>query len=75
MSKNKLKKGNIWKHKPSQNLYTIIKESKIKLPHAVVGNSWFDSITYKDSEGNVYNRFLDDFLNKFEFHSKKIKKA
>ena len=74
MAKNNLKDGNVWKHKPTGNLYKIIKKSKIKIPHAVVGNSWFDSVTYKDSQGNIYNRFLDDFLNKFEFHSKKQNK-
>jgi hypothetical protein len=74
MPKTKIKKKDVWRHKPTGEEYTIIKSSKIKLPHAVVGNSWFPAVTYKDKAGNVYNRFIDDFLNKFEFAGDKKNK-
>lgn len=61
MAKKKIKPGQIFKHLPSGGTYVIVTKGQIKIPHV----GWFKSVTYKDLQGNMYTRFLEDFENKF----------
>lgn len=61
MAKKKIKTGQIWKHLPSGGSYEIIHKGQSKIPHV----GWFKSVTYKDENGKVYTRFLEDFILKF----------
>ena len=47
---------------PKGNIYKILYVSKFKFP----GESWFDVITYRSIDGEIYHRLLSD-LGKFQF--------
>lgn len=61
MAKKKIKPGQVFLHTPSGGTYLIVTRGQIKIPHV----GWFKSVTYKDLQGNMYTRFLEDFENKF----------
>lgn len=61
MAKKKIKPGQVFLHTPSGGTYVIVTRGQIKIPHV----GWFKSVTYKDLQGNMYTRFLEDFENKF----------
>lgn len=61
MAKKKIRPGQIYKHVPTGGSYEVVSKCKIKIPHV----GWFKGVNYRDAEGKMYSRFLEDFENKF----------
>ena len=62
--KNNIKKGQIWKHVPTNKPYKVLGLSRIKIPH--VGWFWGVSYVTSNKKRKKYTRFVEDFENKFE---------
>lgn len=65
----RFKSGSKWEHIPSGGIYEVLYFGDSKIPHV----GWFKAITYKNKNGRVFTRFIEDFENKFRKVGTEIK--